>query len=391
MGIADTIGQALGLGGSGKKVRYAVVGLGDIAQEDMMPGVAHTGNSVITALVTGDPRKAKELGAKYEVEATFSYEKYTQALASGTFEAIYLATPSWRHAEFAVPALQAGIHVLCEKPLEVSTSKCQEILDAAKTSSAKLMVAYRLHFEPGTLNTIDVVRSGKLGEVHTFTSAFAQPLDPANHRSHSGDLAGPVLDMGPYPVNAARSVFGAEPEEVVSAVGTRHPDTGFEQNFDDTVAVTLRFPGGRLAQFNVSYYGGPVNSFTAVGPEGSVLLDPAYMYGQPMQQTVISGQNQNKTSFKNTDHFGGEMKYFSDCILENKDPEPDGEEGFADVRVLEGVLEALRSGKPVKLPPFTRTKRIDTQTQKMTLRAVSTPDLVDVSNPGKGVDKQPKN
>ena len=241
-----------------------------------MPGVDHTGSSVITALATSDPKKAKELGEKYEVEATFTYEEFPQALASGTFDAIYLATPNWRHAEFIFPALQAGIHVLTEKPMEVSTAKCQEILDAAKGASAKPMVAYRLHFEPGTLSTIDVVRSGELGEAHTFSSTFAQPLDPSNHRAKSGDLAGPVFDMGPYPVNAARYIFGDEPTEIVSAVGTRHPETGFDQTFDDTVTVTLRFPNGRLAQFNLSYHGGPVNSFTAVGPKGSVTLDPCH-------------------------------------------------------------------------------------------------------------------
>ncbi|HEY0793671.1 MAG TPA: Gfo/Idh/MocA family oxidoreductase [Chthoniobacterales bacterium] len=386
MGIKEALGF-----GSDKKIRYAIVGVGDIAQEDMMPGVEHTGNSAITALVTSNPKKAQEVGATYEVEATFGYEAFAQALTSGTFDAIYVATPNWRHAEFIIPALRAGIHVLSEKPLEVSTAKCQEILDVAKNSSAKLMVAYRLHFEPGTLSTIDVIRSGQLGEVHTFTSTFAQPLDPSNHRAHSGEWAGPVLDMGPYPVNAARYIFGDEPTEVISAVGTRHPETGFDQNFDDTVAVTLRFPGNRLAQFNLSYHGGPVNTFVAVGPKGSVMLDPAYMFGQPMEQTVAVGQEKRKKSFKNTDHFGGELKYFSNCILNGTDPEPDGEEGFADVRVLEGILEALKSGGAVQLPPFTRTKRIDTTAQKMELRAVSTPDLVETSNPGKGMEKLPKN
>ena len=386
MGIKEALGF-----GSDKKVRYAIVGVGDIAQEDMMPGADHTGNSVMTALVTSDPQKAKELGEKYKIEATFTYEEFPQALASGTFDAIYLATPNWRHAEFIIPALQAGIHVLTEKPMEVTTAKCQEILDVAKSASAKLMVAYRLHFEPGTLSTIDVVRSGEIGEVHTFTSTFAQPVDPANHRARSGDLAGPVLDMGPYPVNAARYIFGDEPTDVVSAVGTRHSETGFDQTFDDTVAVTLRFPNHRLAQFILSYYGGPANSFTAIGPKGSVTLDPCYMFGEPLEQTVTIGQDRNKKSFKNTDHFGGELKYFSDCILKGMDPEPDGEEGFADVRVLEGVLAALKSGGSVQLPPFSRTKRIDTQAQKMELRAVSTPDLVNASNPGKGIDKLPKN
>jgi predicted dehydrogenase len=199
------------------------------------------------------------------------------------------------------------------------------------------------------------------------------------------------LDMGPYPVNAARYVFGDEPTEVVSAVGTNHPESGFDQTFADTVAVTLRFPGERLAQFNLSYYGNPTNSFIAIGTLGSVQLDPAYMFGNPLEQTVMIGEKKSQKSFKNTDHFGGEMKYFSDCILNGTEPEPNGEDGYADVRVFEGVLEALKTGQSVTLKPFTRTRRIDTETQKMMLRAASTPELVHASNPGKGVDKQPKN
>jgi len=384
------IKEALGLE-SERKVRYAIVGLGDIAQEDMMPGVEHTGNSEITALVTSDPTKANELSKRYDLENTFSYEQFDDALASGAFDAIYLATPNWRHAEFIIPALKAGIHVLTEKPLEVSTKLCEEILTAERASTAKLMVAYRLHFEPATLDTIEVIRSGKLGTVHLFASSFAQSVDPSNHRAHSGDLAGPVLDMGPYPVNAARYVFGDEPTEVVSACGTNHPESGFDQTFADTVAVTLRFPGDRLAQFNLSYFGNPTNSFIAIGTLGSIQLDPAYVFGNPLEQTVTIDEKKSDKSFKNTDHFGGEMKYFSDCILKGTDPEPNGEEGYADVRVLEGILEALKTGQSFTLKPFTRVRRINTETQKMMLGAVSTPELVNTSNPGKGVDKKPKN
>ena len=386
MGLKEVLGF-----GSDKKVRYAIVGLGDIAQEDMMPGVEHTGNSEITALVTSDPAKASTLGQKYDVKATYTYEQFPQAIQSGTFDAIYLATPNWRHAEFIVPALKAGIHVLTEKPLEVSTAKCEEILAAEKASSAKLMVAYRLHFEPGTLDTIAKIRSGQIGQVHTFSSTFAQPVDPANHRAHSGLGAGPVLDMGPYPINAARYVFSDEPTEVVSAIGANHPETGFDQDFADTVAVTLKFPNERLAQFTLSYYGGPYNSFVAVGTKGSITMDPCYMFGKPLEQVLAVGEDKSKQSFKTTDHFGGEMKYFSDCILNNTEVEPDGEEGFADIRVIEGIHEALKTGQSVALQPFTRTKRIDTDSQVEKLGAVSTPDIVDASNPAKGVDKQPKN
>ncbi len=374
-----------------KKVRYAIVGAGDIAQEDMMPGIKHTGNSTLTAIVTGDPVKAKELGERYEVTATYTYEQFNEALTSGTFDAIYLATPNWRHAEFIVPALAAGIHVLTEKPLEVSTDKCEEILAASRMTRAKLMVAYRLHFEPATLDTIQKIGSGDLGDVHLFTSTFAQMVDPADHRAHHGDLAGPVFDMGPYPVNAARYVFSDEPTEVVSAVGVNHEGTGFPKDFFDTVAVTLRFPGNKLAQFTLSYFGNPTNNLTAVGTKGTIALDPCYMFGKGLEQTIAIKDKKSSETFKNTDHFGGELKYFSDCILNEKAVEPDGEEGYADVRVLEGIHEALRSGQSVPLKPFTRTKRIDPETQVETLGAVATPDLVHAKNPGRGVDKQPKN
>ncbi len=390
MGLKEWLGMT-----QEQKVRYAIVGVGDIAQEDLMPGVDHTGNSVITALVTGDPNKATELGEKYEVEATYTYDQFADAIASGTFDAIYLATPNWRHAEFIVPALNAGIHVLTEKPLEVSLEQSQKILEAEKAAKAgngaKLMVAYRLHFEPATLATIDTIHSGDLGRIHLFTSTFSQVVDPTNHRVHNGDLAGPVLDMGPYPVNASRYVFEDEPTEVVSAVGTKHAESGFPQDFYDTVAITLRFPGERLAQFSISYFGNPTNNFVAVGDKGTVMLDPCYSFGKPLEQTVAIKDDKSKESFKNTDHFGGELKYFSDCILNNRVPEPDGEEGMADMRVLVGILEALKTGGSVKLPPFTRTKRIDTEAQKQTLGAVSTPELVNAKNPSKGVEKQPKN
>ncbi|MFC6645307.1 Gfo/Idh/MocA family protein [Granulicella cerasi] len=386
MGLKEVLGLS-----EEKKIRYAIVGLGDIAQEDMMPGVAHTGNSEITALITSDPKKAEELSSKYDVEFTYSYEQFESALRSGNFDAIYLATPNWRHAEFIIPALQAGIHVLTEKPLEVSTEKCKEILAAEKVSQAKLMVAYRLHFEPATLNTIERIRSGELGRVRFFSSNFAQMVDTTNHRAHSGALAGPVLDMGPYPVNAARYIFEDEPIEVVSAVGTRHPESGLDQDFDDTIAVTLRFPEDRLAQFNMSYFGNATSSFIAIGDKGSVQLEPAYMFGKGLVQTVSIGDDKSSKTFKNTDHFGGELKYFSACILNDIAPEPDGEEGFADVRVLEGIMKALETGKLVALEPFTRSRRIDPSTQEMTLRAVSTPELVDAKNPGKDVQKQPKN
>jgi predicted dehydrogenase len=361
-----------------REVRYGIVGLGDIAQEAMLPGVEHTGNSAITALVTGDPVKAGRLAERYGVAHIYSYEQYPEMLRAGNADAIYLATPNWRHAEFILPALAAGVHVLVEKPLEINTERCRQILDGQRASSAKLMVAYRLHFEPATIAALERVRDGELGQVHLFTSTFSQQVDPENHRAKNGVAAGPVFDMGPYPVNAARNLFDAEPTEVV-AFGTRHAGSGLG-DFDDTVLVTLRFPGDRLAQFVVSYYGSPIDTYTVLGTRGSLEVKPGFTYGEALEHTVTIDGKTEHTSYKNTDQFGGEMKYFSDCILHDIEPEPDAEEGLADVRVLEAILGSLQTEQPQTLDHFTRHKRID-RDQVVRLGAVKPPEPIHASRP----------
>ena len=372
------IREALGLAPK-KKIRYGFVALGDIAQEAMLPGVEHTGNSTIAALVTGDPVKAGRLAERYGVAHTYSYEQFPELLTSGYVDAVYIATPNWRHAEFVLPALAAGIHVLVEKPLEIDTARCRQILDAQKSSKAKLMVAYRLHFEPATVAAIERVRNGELGDVHLFTSIFAQMIDPANHRAKN-EAAGPVLDMGPYPVNAVRNLFGAEPTEV-SAFGSRHANSGLA-DFDDTVTVMLRFPEGQLAHFVVTYYGNSIDTYTVLGTKGSLRVQPGYTYGKSLEHFLTIGEKKDNVSYKATDQFGGEMKYFSDCILHDIDPEPDAEEGIADVRVLEAIQRSLETGEVQKLAPFARSRRIDPD-QVVRLGALKAPEPVRASSPDK--------
>lgn len=373
-----SIASALGFGG--RKIRYAIVGLGDIAQEALMPGVSHTGNSEIAALVSGDPEKLKALGKRYGVKHLYRYDQFPALLASGEIDALYLATPNWRHAEFAVPALEAGVHVLSEKPLDISSARAREIIAAAAKGKAKLMTAYRLHFEPATLDAIRRIRAGELGELVSFTSCFTQMVDPANHRATNGIEAGPLFDMAPYPINAIRYLFGAEPLEVVSAVGVRHPEAGLG-DLDDTVAVTLRMPGNAIAQFTVSYYANQVDSLTIAGTRGAINMDPAYGFGQGLAHYRRIGEKESHETYKATDQFGGELQYFSACILEDRSPEPDGEEGLADLIVIEAIREALATRQPVTVPPIGRTRRIDPDHQEQTLRAVSAPSPVHAASP----------
>ena len=370
----------------GRKVRYAVVGVGWISQAAMLPGVEHTGNSEVVALVTSHEQKAEKVGEKYGISKVVTYAEYGDLLASGEIDAAYLATPNFDHVELGVQTLEAGTHLLLEKPMAVSVAECERMITAGKKSGAKLMVAYRLHFEPGTLKAIERIREGEIGTVRFFNSSFSQQVKGENHRAKHGFWAGPVPDMGPYPLNMVRNVFGAEPIRV-AALGVctdpqRFRDTRGTPS-DDTVAVTLTFPDERVASFSLTYSGGDVDEFRVVGSKGDLYSNPAYQVGSGMKHELTVDKKKSTESFKTTDHFGGEMKYFSECIADDRQPEPDGEEGMLDVRVLEAIERALATGQAQELPPYKRTRRPDVK-QVQTLGKVTEPELVGAHKPSEG-------
>lgn len=360
-----------------RKVRYAVVGAGWIAQAEFMPSVEHTGNSELTALVTGSQEKAEKLGERYGIAHTYSYEEYDEMLASGEVDAVYLALPNFAHVDFAVRTLDAGVHLLLEKPMAVSVAQCERIRAAAERSGARLMIAYRLHNEPGMVAALRAIREHEFGRAVMLNSTFSQQVAPSNHRAKHGFWSGPVPDMGPYPINTARTLFGAEPIEV-SATGVCTDPARF--NFDDTVAVTLKFPGARIAAFTLSYNGGDVDDFRVVGTKGDLFSQPAYQVGLAPEHIETIGEKKYAHKFQRTDQFGGELKYFSDCILHGCDPEPDGEEGLLDVRVIAAIERALLTGNPQKLEPYQRARRA-TEQQLEKLQPVREPELVGAKKP----------
>ena len=360
-----------------RKVRYAVVGAGWIAQADFMPGVEHTGNSELTALVTGSQEKASKLGERYGIRHVFSYEEYEEMLASDVADAVYLALPNFAHVDFAVRTLDAGLHLLLEKPMAVSTAQCERICAAAQRSGGRLMIAYRLHNEPGMLQALRAVREHDFGKAVMFTSTFSQQIAPSNHRAKHGFWAGPVPDMGPYPINTARTLFGAEPTEVW-ATGVCTDPARF--NFEDTVAITLKFSGARVAAFTLSYNGGDVDDFRIVGSKGDLFSQPAYQVGLAPEHIKTVDRKKSTDKFSRTDQFGGELKYFSHCILDGCDPEPNGEEGLLDVRVIAAIERALLTGSPQHLEPHHRSRRA-TADQLESLPPTHEPELVGAKKP----------
>src|ERR1044071_2155756 len=359
----------------GRKVRYAVVGAGWIAQEDFMPGIAKTGNSILTALVTGDAKKGRKLREEYEIGHVCGYDGFEALLKSGKIDAVYLATPNTMHRDLTIRALMSGIHVLCEKPMAPAIADCRAMIDAGRKSNARLMIAYRLHFEEGTLMAVDAVRSGKLGKPRIFSSLFTQQVDSSNHRTTGDKWAGPLPDMGPYPIKAVRNLFGAEPIEAFGLKASAKGDARFDE-VPEMVSAWLRFPEERVAQFIVSYGSEAVSEYRVSGTEGDLLMTPGFSWENAQTLAMTVKGKKEERSFDKVDHFAGETRYFSNCVLDNTEPEPDGEEGLCDVCVIKAIEKSIASGKIEPIEQVRRSKR-PTLEQMQKLPATKPPELID--------------
>ncbi len=334
---------------TGGQVRYGVVGLGHIAQVAVLPAFkAARRNSLITAFVTEDPKKARKLSQKYRVPSVYGYEQFDELLASDVVDAVYIALPNNLHKEYAIRALEAGIHVLCEKPLALTEQDCQDIGKAAEASGARFMTAYRLHFEEANLEALRMCKTGKLGQLRYFSSDFSMQItDPDNIRLKRENGGGPIWDIGIYCINGVRSLFQAEPIEVFAYAATIPGDKRFSE-VPEMVSVDMKFPDERLATFTCSFGSDSAGSYRITGTKGSILVENAYEYAGPRKLIFKKDEKVQKSkSYRKADQFAAELNYFSDCIKRNKDPEPGALEGLSDVRVIRAINESIETGKPV--------------------------------------------
>lgn len=332
-----------------RQVRYAVVGLGHIAQVAVLPAFkAARKNSRLAALVTGDAKKARQLSRKYGVPDVYDYAQFDELLSSDIVDALYIALPNHMHREFTVRGLDAGLHVLCEKPLALTEDDCLAMSEAAEGSRAKLMTAYRLHFEEANLEALKICKSGKLGKLRYFSSDFTmQVTDRDNIRLRAEDGGGPIWDIGIYCINAARSLFQAEPIEVFSYQATAAGDARFAE-VPEMMTVNMRFPEERLATFTCSFGADTAGHFRIVGTKGTIELQDAYEYAGPRKMTIRKDEKITRIkSYKKADQFAPELIYFSDCVLRGKNPEPDASEGLNDVRAIRAIIESAETGRPV--------------------------------------------
>jgi predicted dehydrogenase len=355
-------------------VSYGIVGLGHIAQVAVLPAFAHAKrNSRVGALVSDDRTKLRAMARKYKIDQTYSYDEYDACLDH--VDAVYIALPNSLHAEYTIRAARAGVHVLCEKPMAVTAAECEQMIDACREHGVKLMIAYRLHFEEINLKAVDLVRRGRIGEPKFFNSSFAMTVRPGDIRTKKDLGGGTLYDIGVYCINAARYLFRSEPTDVM-AVSVNSGVARLEE-IDESTAAVLRFDNDCVAAFVTSFNAADVGSYEIVGTKGHLRVDPAYEYAEGLEyELTVKGKTTRKRIGKR-DQFAPELLYFSDCILKNREPEPSGEEGLQDVRIVEALYKSAQTGAAVTLPPFDRAKR-PTRAQQITRPGVKKPALVKV-------------
>ncbi len=368
--------------GAIKPVRYAVIGLGHIAQAAVLPAFAHArSNSVLAALVSGTPKKLRSLGRRYGVERQCSYENVDALFESGDIDAVYIALPNHLHREMTERAARAKLHVLCEKPMAVNAKDCVAMRRAARQNGVKLMIAYRLHLERASLEVARIARSRQLGAMRFFTSDFSMQIRSPNIRLLRKEGGGPLHDIGIYCINAARSCFAADPLEVFAAA-TRGSDARFKQAYETVVAV-MRFSRDRLASFTCSFGAADRSTYTLTGTRGSITVDPAYEYASAINYVVRKGGREKHRGAAKRDQFAAELAYFSSCIRGNRDPEPSADEGLMDVHIIEAMMRSISSRRWVRIDAKPLVRRATLRQEIHRPAVPAEPKLVGVAAAGR--------
>jgi predicted dehydrogenase len=334
----------------GRKLGWAIVGLGSLSINQILPAFARCETSKVIALVSGTPEKAQKLAARYGVpeKNIYSYANYDTIRDNPEIDVVYVVLPNSMHAEYTVRAAQAGKHVLSEKPMANTPAECRQMIDAARQAQRKLMVAYRVRYEPYNQGLIKIVRDREFGPLKVVLSDHGFNIgNPAQWRLKRAMAGGgSLMDIGIYSLNAARYVTGEEPVEVSAMEYTTPNDPRFTE-VEETINFQLRFPSGVLANCSSSY-GAPFNRIRVVGTDGWAELEPATSYsGLRMRAGTYSKVEERIHPV--VDHFAREMDHLSQCVIGNTEPLTPGEEGLKDLTVMMAIYEAAKSGKTIRL------------------------------------------
>lgn len=338
------------------RVGFAIVGIGHLTLEQIMPAFSQCRYAKPVALVSGDHAKAIKVAKQYDLSEKniYSYASFDDIKANPDIEAIYIVLPNSMHREYTVRAAKAGKHVLCEKPMANTVAEAEEMVAACKAAGRKLMIAYRIQYEPRHRMVQSWLRGEQWGKVKLLDMMNAQNIGyPQQWRLKKALAGGGALpDIGLYCLNTARFLTGEEPEWVMAHMHSTPGDVRFKE-VEETVLFQLSFPSGTMASCITSYGVHESRRYRCYADKGGWFgLDPAFPYkGLQIERAEVAGAIENRVMPKMEEHqqFALELDHMARCIREDRIPYTPGEEGVQDMKIMAAIYQSAREGRPVKL------------------------------------------
>ena len=342
-----------------QRLGVAIVGLGNLAVAQIIPAFGESKYCKLAAVVSGTPDKAREIAAQHGIpdQSVYSYAAYDTIRDNPDVDIIYVVLPNALHAEYTVRGAQAGKHVLCEKPMATSAKECQQMIDACKKAGKKLMIAYRIQYEPNNRYMRGLVQSQKYGVVKIIEALNGQAQgDPGQWRLKKALAGGGALpDVGLYCLNTTRFLTGEEPLEVMASLYSTPGDLRFRE-VEESMTWQMRFPSGILSNNATSYGFHETRRYRVNAGSGWFGMDPAFSYeGLRPELSYADGKIEHRETpmLGQKNQFALELDHMAECVMQNKTPYTPGEEGLQDQRIMEAIYQSAHSGKAVSLPQIT--------------------------------------
>ena len=346
---------------AGKKLNVALVGLGNYAGL-LADGLQQSQYCRLAGVVTGHPAKATAWKAKYGIpdKNIYNYDNFDSIAGNPDIDLIYVVLPNALHKEFTIRAAKAGKHVICEKPMAISSRECREMIDACKKAGVQLAIGYRLHYEPYNMEMKRLGQEKVFGPVRYVEAGLGYKTinfesgnvgkefdidDPSEWRLNKRWAGGGALmNLGIYCLQASRYILGEDPIWVTAQYGTIHDKRRFAQ-VEEAVVWQAGFPSGAMANCNTSY-GYSIDGLHAIADNGFFELSPAISYGPFKGRT-----NNGEFHFPDINQQAAQLDGIGKLILENK-PLPDhitGKEGLTDLCAMEAIYTAADTGRRVEV------------------------------------------
>jgi predicted dehydrogenase len=332
----------------GPVLRVAIMGLGSYGTR-VAEAMQACSKAKLVGVISGTPSKIKNWQTKYNLpqKNCYNYENFDGIKNNPDIDAVYIITPNAQHHNQAIRVAKAGKHVICEKPMAINARQGEEMIEACKKARVKLLVGYRMHFEPKTLEIIRMRKTGELGKILFFQGLagfrIGDPTQWRLNKSLSG--GGSMMDIGIYAVNGSRYMVGEEPVWV-TAQETKTDYERFKEGIDETIQFQLGFPSGAVASCLSTYNMNNLDRFFLNGEKGFAELQPATGYGPIKGRT-----NKGELTQAHVTHQTLQMEEMAGIILENKQPvvPVDGEEGLKDLKIIDAIYLSIKTGKRLDL------------------------------------------